>query len=195
MLKQDRSTNLDLILTFNPNNLSSWKENYIVYAKANFKFAGDMLQSMKAPAFITNPMLPPHPMPKSKSFQYIVFTNELNEEHKNKREYHSMLEKLTGDLILHLSSESKMKVQFDKERFDNAFTKNDALEIWKIICETHSHHGSSITFLDKKQAQKHLESIKQNELSLEYHLKNFDTQIDNMKSLGIALDKMLLMSA
>ena len=185
---KDHFQNTDLILTFNPNNLSAWKENYMVYVKANFKFAGDMLQSLKAPNFITNPILAPYPMPSSKSFEFLVLTNSFKEEHENKKDYYSMLERLTGDLILHLSPESKMKIQFDKERYEEAFKNNNAMELWKMINETHSHHGASITFLDKKIAQKQLENIKQNDLSLEYHSKNFDIQISKMKSLGIELE-------
>ena len=95
--------NEELILTFNPNNLAIWKENYITYAKANFKFAGDMLQKQKVPQFISNPLEPPAKMPKSKSFEFITLSNRINEENLNRREFNSMLEKLTGDLMMHLS--------------------------------------------------------------------------------------------
>ena len=178
------------LLTYAPNNYQKWKMHYLVHAKAKFGVAAQALSLGRHLTFRVEDLQPP-PSPDIVS----EYTKELVKMNIN---YQSDKPKVLGDLILHLSEDSAVRVRGyqpdqaevndvnytgPRTNYEEAFTLDDFVTIWKLIEVTHLADPSTLA-TKIASIRKALRDLRQGNMGIEKYNVLYTYKVERLDKLG-----------
>lgn len=116
-------------LKITPNNYQKWVGDYLIHAKAKFGIFADVFVTLKEPninyarQFNIDSENPLYSKYQEKSMDAMIL-------------YSQNKPKMFGDLMMHLSPDSTIRVRANAQYVD-ANAKNDIITLWKIITAAH----------------------------------------------------------
>lgn len=111
---------------------------------------------------------------------------------KQRNEFITMLPRLTGDIMEHLSAESSTIVRRHPD-FAQAYATSNALAIWEIVEQTHLVH-QIITVAQTAAERSTLDTMKQLNTPLDQYLEKYTDQVTKLRFLKKCPDESTLCS-
>ena len=93
-------------LTYSPNNLSTWRRQFLTYAITHYGDAGTMLDTGNKPDYIENDFPMPDAFPKHKDLEFEIIKTRYLSHIKKVERFNESIIRLYGDIFLHMSEAS-----------------------------------------------------------------------------------------
>ena len=175
-------------LTYNPNNLSTWRRQFSTYAMTKYGDAGATLEIGDKPSYITNEFQLPESSPKHKDLEFEVLKAKFISHNTRVERFNESVTRLFGDIQLHLSEASIAQIQSHTDDYTDVMASRCPLLLWRLVIKSHTFAGKEASFVEKEKAKTKLQQTKQGSLSLTEHHSRFDRQLQICKDMQIDLD-------
>ena len=139
-------------LTFNPNNLSTWRRQFSTYAMTKYGDAGVMLEIGDRPSY-TNEFQLPESSPKHKDLEFEVLKAKFISHNTRVKRFNESITRLFGDIQLHLSEASIAQIQSHTDDYTDVMASRCPLLLWRLVIKSHTFAGKEASFVEKENAK------------------------------------------
>ena len=172
-------------LTYTPNNLSTWRRQFLTYAITHYGDAGTMLDTGSMPEYIENEFPMPEAFPKHKDMEFEIIKTKYLAHTKKVERFEESTTRLYGDIILHMSEASITQMESHIDEYAEVIGSRCPLTLWKLVIKSHTFAGKEASFLEKEKAKSRLQALKQGSQSLAEHHARFDQKLQICEDMQI----------